>query len=297
MSSADPIYRLTNFKRRIRDLLMGRRLSADPEKTGVVDMSDLGKRCDALAEFAAQSAVDLEGVRGQAGLCARRICEELELAARTAALLETLPRTPQRVGRQCDLLEEVGRLIDAALKAEGVLEEPPVLLSWTALARREKEMFAPFLEFEGRIDECPAAMIDRGAARRAVRRALLDHDPASGAFRLAVTKDGVLRYGDTEVAAPAPPQHLARSPAEPPEVKKALDLREAAPDEGLKDFLLVKAVDEALFAFLAPRLGRPELSEKARLLPRHPGKRGGVRAEAVRRDVAGHRSAAASRSS
>jgi len=103
-----------------------------------------------------------------------------------------------------------------------------------------------------------------------------------------------------EPAAPvAPRQQLAfraeeaeatgvpRSPLEPPEVKRALDLRETAPDAALKEFLLVKAVDEALFAFLAPKLGTHELESKARAVPRRPGKRAPVRPEAVARPVAG----------
>jgi hypothetical protein len=70
-------------------------------------------------------------------------------------------------------------------------------------------------------------------------------------------------------------------------VKRALDLREAAPDPALKDFLLVKAVDEALFAFLSPRLAGHELEARARALPRGGGKRGAVRPEQVARPVKG----------
>jgi hypothetical protein len=83
------------------------------------------------------------------------------------------------------------------------------------------------------------------------------------------------------------PSGVPRSPLETQEVRRALDLRETAPDEALRDFLLVKAVDEALFAFLGPRLMSREIEEKARAVPRRPGKRMVVRPEAVARPVAG----------
>ena len=43
-SLINPEYRLRNLKRAMRDLLMGRRLSADPERTGVVSLADFGKQ-------------------------------------------------------------------------------------------------------------------------------------------------------------------------------------------------------------------------------------------------------------
>ena len=65
--------------------------------------------------------------------------------------------------------------------------------------------------------------------------------------------------------------------------------------KALRDFLLVKAVDEALAAFLTPHLKDPEFVEKARAFPRKPGKRGGIRPEAVRATVAGWSEADAAR--
>ncbi|MHC4550650.1 MAG: hypothetical protein ACYTEZ_17960 [Planctomycetota bacterium] len=280
-----PEYRLRNVRRELKNLLLGRRLAADPERTGVVELADFGKRCDALADFAAQSLSELAAVGGEEAACARRAVEEVELAARLAARMETLPRSAARLDRQCRLLEEALGGLEAALQAECLLEEPPVWLSLSTLARQERDLFAPFVDFEGRLEEAPAGLVERGAVRRALRRALLAH--AAGPFTLSVSKDGVLRFADLAYETEAAPGGLARSPREPPEVKKALDLREAAPDPALRDFLLVKAVDEALCALLAPRLHGHELAERARALPRRPGKRTAIRPEAVQRDVAG----------
>lgn len=286
-SSVNPEYRLRNLRRELRDLLMGRRLAADPE-SGVTELADFGKRCTALAELAGQSVVELAAGGGAEAECARRVAEEIELACRLAALLETLPRSPQRLDRQCRPLEEALAMAEAALQAECVLEEPATLTSLAALARRERDLFGSFLDFSGRIEEGPAGLVEHGRVRRALRRALLEHaEGGQGAFALGVDKDGVLRFLDFEFAAEAAAAGLARVPQEPPEVKKALDLREAAPDDALKDFLLVKAVDEALFALLAPQLSGHELPERARALPQRPGKRFSVRPEALRTDVSG----------
>ena len=293
MTQVNPEYRLRNLLRRLRDLVMSRRLSADPEKTGVVELADFGKRCDRLAAFCAESLVELGDVRGEKAICARRIVEDAELAARLAAEMETLPRTPERVGRQCSLLEEVTRRTDAALAVECRLEEPPVVMSLSTIARGERDRFSPFVDFDGRIAESPPGEVDRAHLLRTLRRALLDHE--GGPFSLSVSKEGVLRFGEFEFTAEAVSEGLARSPHEPPEVKKALDMREGAPDPALADFLLVKAVDEALFALLSPRLPEPALVEKARALPRKPGKRLVVRPEAVRRPVEGWDAAEAAR--
>lgn len=43
-SPANPEWRLRNLHRRLRDLLMSHRLSADPERTGVVELLDFGKK-------------------------------------------------------------------------------------------------------------------------------------------------------------------------------------------------------------------------------------------------------------
>jgi len=265
---------------------MSHRLAADPERTGVVELLDFGKKANELADFAAQSVAELQGARGPEGECARRVAETVELAARTAARLEELPRSAGRIGQQSGFLEEAARDIDAALKAECRLEDPPALLSLAALARQERELFEPFVAFEGRIEEGSLGLVDRGRVRRALRRALLEH--GEGPFRLEVDREGVLRFGEFEFRpAAVATAGVPRSPAEPPEVKRALDLRESAPDEALADFLLVKAVDEALYALLAPRLGSTELEARARAVPRRPGKRMAVRPEAVARPVAG----------
>ncbi|MDH3592850.1 MAG: hypothetical protein OER88_13270, partial [Planctomycetota bacterium] len=184
------------------------------------------------------------------------------------------------------LLEEAAARIDAALDSELTLEEAPLAVSVATLARRERKLFDGLVSFDGRIDKTPPAPLDVGPLRRRLRRAILDHE--GGPFPLSV-RDGVLRFGDEEVgaaAAPAP-AGVARSDDEPPEVKRALDLRETAPDPGLAAFLLVKAVDEALFFYLEPRLRGHELVERARSLPQRPGKRNAVRPEAVHRPVAG----------
>jgi hypothetical protein len=217
--------------------------------------------------------------------CARRVAEEIELACRLAALLETLPPSPQRLDRQCRPLEEALDAVEAALQAECLLEEPASLTSLATLARRERELFAPLVTFEGRIEDAPPGQVERGRVRRALRRALLEHE--GGPFALGVDRHGTLRFGDFEFATEAVAAGPARAPHEPPEVRKALDLREAAPDAALRDFLLVKAVDEALVALLAPKLAGHELPERARALPQRPGKRFLVRPEAVQRDVAG----------
>jgi hypothetical protein len=233
----------------------------------------------------------------------------VELAARAAARFEELPRTPERVAQQCAFLEEAERDLEAALKAECRLEEKPALVSLSQLARRERDLFSPLVTFEGRIEDTPPGMVEHGKLRRALRRALLDHP--GGPFGLEVAKDGTLAFDVATppgLAAPVltgtgetPLLHqrlwfraerteaagVPRSPLEPPEVKRALDLRETAPDPALKDFLLVKAVDEALFAFLEPRMRSHEIEEKARALPRRPGKRAIVRPEAVARPARG----------
>lgn len=289
----NPEYRLRNLLRRVRDLLMGRRLSADPEATGVVDLSDFGKRCAAVAALAAASTAELATVAGPEAATARRLAEELELAARLAERMEALPRTPERIGRQCEVLEEVARAVEAALAAECVLEEPPVAVGLGTLARQERRLFEPFVAFEGRIEDPPPAPVERGPVRRALRRALLDH--GEGPFGLAVTGSGRMLFGGHSFEAAGVAPGIARSAAEPPGVKTVLDLREGTEDAALRDFLLVKAVDEALHAVLAPRLPGADLPERARALPRAPGTRGAVRPEAVARDVAGWQAQEAAR--
>ena len=285
-SPANPEWRLRNLHRRLRDLLMSHRLSADPERTGVVELLDFGKKANELADFAAESVKEMEGARGTEGACGRRVAETAELAARAAARFEELPRTQKRIDAQSSFLEEAARDIEAALKAQCLLEEPPMLLSLSGLARRERDLFAPLVTFEGRIEDIPPGLVEHGRVRRALRRAILDH--AGGPFLLEVGKDAAIRFAGLEFrAAKAEATGVPRSPLEPPEVKRALDLRETAPDEALKEFLLAKAVDEALFAFLAPRLRSHELEERARAVPRRPGKRMVVRPEAVARPVAG----------
>jgi hypothetical protein len=284
--TVDPEHRLRNLRRRLNDLLLGHRLSAEAERTGVVELADFGRRCEQLADFATQSRIDLERGGGAERACARRVAEEVELAARLAGRLEVLPRSPERVERQCALLEEAARFVEAALRAECLLEEPAVSVALSALARRERELFEPLLSFEGEIADSAPGLVERGEVRRALRRALLEHE-GSEPFRLTVDGAGVLRFRELEFRAEAVAEQVPRSPDEPAEVRRALDLREASDDEALRDFLLVKAVDEALFAYLAPRLREPQLSERARALPRKPGKRGTVRPEAVERPVPG----------
>jgi hypothetical protein len=269
---------------------MSHRLSADPEKTGIVELLDFGKKANELADFAALSVKEMEGARGTEGACGRRVAETAELAARAAARFEELPRTGKRIDAQCSFLEEAGRDIEAALKAQCLLEEPPMLLSLSGLARRERDLFAPLVTFEGKIEDIPPGLVEHGRVRRALRRAILLHE--TGPFRLEVAKDGTLTFDVAEQqlafrAEKTEATGVPRSPLEPPEVKRALDLRETAPDEALKEFLLAKAVDEALYAFLAPRLRSHELEERARAVPRRPGKRMVVRPEAVARPVAG----------
>jgi len=283
-SGVNPEYRLRNLRRELRDLLMGRRLAADPE-SGVVELADFGKRCEKLADFAGQSVAELAAGGSVEIECARRVAEEVELACRLAALLETLPKSPQRLDRQCRPLEEALDTVEAALQAECALEEPASLSSLATLARRERELFAPLMDFEGRIEEAPPGRVERGRVRRALRRALLEHP--GGPFALSVDRDGTLRFLDFEFATEGGAGGLVRATHEPPEVRKALDLREAAPDPALRDFLLVKAVDEALVALLAPELAGHALAERARALPQRPGKRFLVRPEAVRKDVSG----------
>ena len=137
------------------------------------------------------------------------------------------------------------------------------------------------------IHESPPGIVDRGPLRRELRRALLIHDEEDGPFALEVSKEGLLRFCGEEYQAEITGGGLARSALEPPEVKRALDMYEVSPDEGLKSFLLVKAVDEALAAVLVPQLSASSLVSKARALPTRPGKRRAVRPEAVQRKVEG----------
>ena len=95
-------YRLISIRRKLKDLLMARRLSEDPERTGVVELADFGKRCERLAEYAAETKEEFGGR-------VHVIADELELAARLAAKLETLPRGGTRFQTQTGLLEEVAR--------------------------------------------------------------------------------------------------------------------------------------------------------------------------------------------
>ena len=282
-SSANPEYRLRNLRRELKGMLMGRRLAVDPERTGVVELVDFGKRCDRLAALAAQSVEDLARSR-----CGCRIAEELELAARLAARMESLPRTSARVEQQCGVLEDVQQQIEAALANECRLDEEPIFLSLSTVARTERKLFEPFVTLRGTIADTPAAMIERGLIRRTLRRSLLDHD--AGDFVLEVTPDGTLRFDGYEIHAEVSDTDdvaMPRSPNEPAEVKRALDMREGTDDAALRDFLLVKAVDEALAAVVAPHLQTPELVAKARALPAKPGKRIAIRPEAVARPVAG----------
>jgi len=292
-SQVNPEYRLRNLQRRLRDTLMGHRLSADPEATGVVELADFGRKCDTLADFAAESVAELNMVRGAEARCAARVAEEVELGARTAARLEQLPRTRARIDRQCELLEEPLRLLQSALDVELLQDEEDRRAGLAALARAERKDFEPLLEFEGELASPPPAPIPYGALRRALRRALLEHE--TGPFHLAVSADGRLEFGDQSFeldaggSAPdeARDQALPRSANEPPEARQALDLLAASGDPELGDFLLVKAVDAAVQALVAPKLGSHAWVNAARALPRRPGKRQAVRPEAVRRPVEG----------
>jgi hypothetical protein len=184
------------------------------------------------------------------------------------------------------VLEEAAARVDAALDAELMLEEAPAVVNLAALAGRERDLFAGLVECEGRLDAATPGTIDAGPLRRRLRRALLEHE--RGPFPLAVSRDGTLAFGEESFRAAPGGTEFARGAHEPPEVKKALDLRAAAPDPALADFLLVKAVDEALAALLTPHLQGSRLVERARALPHKPGKRFVVRPEAVQRpDVPG----------
>lgn len=283
-SSIQPEYRLRNLARRLNDLLLGRRLSADAEESGVVDLSDYGKKCEEFAEFCAKSLQELAAAQAPEAACARRILEDAENAARLAALLETLPAAPARRNAQCDLLEEVDRELRVALKSELRSTEEPVTGSYAPMVRREAELFRPFVEIELRLQTPAPRSIRRQEARRALRRALLQNP------RLEITLDGdgTLRFLDLEFraegGAPADSAHgglLTRSADEPPEVRRALDLHAASPDEALREFLLAKAAEEAASALVLPRLGSNEWLARARAFPRKEGKRGAVRPESV----------------
>jgi len=284
-SKVEPEYRLRNLQRQVRDLLLGRRLAADPERTGVVDLSDFAARCEAVAEFAAQSVKELLELGGSRARCAATACEEVELASRLAARLESLPPGGERTHRQCTLLEEAKARVRAALESELSLEEPAALVNPGALAGKEREFFEPFFEFTGRLEAARPGRLEAGGVRRALRRALLEH--FEGPFSLRVSRTGVIEFAGLRFEAQPEGETLARGAHEPPEVKKALDLRESAADPALADFLLVKAVDEALFAIVAPQLRGSRLTEQARALPRRPGKRMAVRLEAVRLPIPG----------
>jgi len=275
-----PEHRLKSVERKLRDLLFGRRLSVDPERTGVVDLSDFAKRCEEVARHAAEGAAAFAAQPGPEPACARRVCEEAELACRLAALLETTPRTPQRIASQCDALEDALRRVETALLVKCRVEEPPSVASVAAIARRERARFAPFVAFTGDVEDAPPATVPVEEIARAIRRAALDR--VGGTLELSVARDGTLRVGEAHWGGGAPAAGLPRLPEEPKEVKRALDLRESTADPALRDFLLAKAVDEALYALLAPRLGGEGLVAKAREFPRKPGKRGVVRPEAVR---------------
>ena len=293
MGVINPEYRLRNLKRRLTDLLMSRRLAANSEATGVVELGDFGKKCDRLANFAAESLEELNAARGTEARCAGRIAEEVELAARLCARIETLPRSAGNIHLQCDLLEEPTQKLDAALRVELLLEEPPVRMGLGPFAESEKELFEEFLEFEGEIAQPPPTLAPRGDLLRHLRRALLEHE--EGAFKLSVTADGKMEFGEflfdsadgAEAAEEQSGGPLPRSANEPKDTKQALDLFEISDDEGLKDFLLVKAIDAALPTILAPKLGGNEWLDKARALPHRPGKRQGVRPEAVQQPVEG----------
>jgi hypothetical protein len=285
----NPADRLINLNRKLNDLLMSRRLAADSERTGVVELADFGLRCERLANFAGQSVAELGAARGSEAACAERVAEEIELAARYAALLETLPPGPKRFKNQLELLEEAARALDAARKSDLELEEPASLISLSELARRERDRFEPLVSFEGRIEEAPPGIAERGVIVRLLRRALLEHALSGTAepFTLEADRGGNLRFAGFEFTAEPVQDEIARSRSEPPGVRQALDMREATDDEALRDFLLVKAVDEALEAVLAPHLGSGEWLSRVRSMPRRPGKRFVVRPEAVRRPVEG----------
>ncbi len=288
-----PEARLRSLQRKLESVLFGRRLSADPERTGVVDLSDFASKCRDLAEFAARSAAEMRPLPGKPMACASDVAEDVELAAREAALFDTLPLAGGRIAKQCDALEGAARAVAAALAAQCLLEEAPSLVGLGALAEQEKERFAPFLSFSGRVASSPPVLLARSALLRSLRRAILDR--VGGTLEITLGRDGVLRFAGREFSGPAPGPGLARSGAEPPEVKRALDLRDANQDPALRDFLLVKAVDEALFALLGPRMGQPALLAAARAFPTKPGKRGTVRPEAVRSKAAGWDEAEAAR--
>ncbi|MEM8882601.1 MAG: hypothetical protein AAGD14_00860 [Planctomycetota bacterium] len=287
-SPVNPEYRLLALKRKVNDLLMSRRLSADPERTGIVELGDFGKKCDALADHCAESVTELHAVRGAEARTAARIAEELELAARIAARMEELPRTTARIHKQCELLEAPARTLQTALDVELLMEEDDLAFGLGALAEAERAHFDELLAFEGTIRSPAPRPVPLGALRRALRRAMLEHE--EGPFHLAVTDAGRLEFGDQWFDAEGEPveqEELPRSVNEPRETKQALDLFLASPDEALKDFLLVKAIDAGLLALLGPKLGTHAWVTAARALPRRPGKRAGVRPEAVQRDLPG----------
>ncbi|MHC4958301.1 MAG: hypothetical protein ACYTGN_07980 [Planctomycetota bacterium] len=267
------IYRLIAIERKLRTLLRGKRLSLDSENTGVVEMADFGRQCEALAEYAAKTIEEVPGVA--------QVAEDLELAARLAALLETLPFSEARVEQQLAPLEAAARKVEAAKHAGGRVAEPKEVVALSTLARAERERFEPFFPFEGEILESAPGLVDRALLVRLLRRALLDHD-ASQPFALTLGTDGMLRFEGFEVAVEPLGEDLERSAAEPPEVAQVLDMRDHTPDEALRTFLLAKAVDEAAHVLLAPRLSTPGLSEQARALPTRPGKRFAIRPEALR---------------
>ena len=109
----NPEHRLRNLQRKLRDLVLGHRSSADPERTGVVDLSDFGKRCEAVAELARESTAALAALDTPEGRCTACVAEEVELACDTAGLLEALPPGRQRADDQASILEEWGRLWQA----------------------------------------------------------------------------------------------------------------------------------------------------------------------------------------
>jgi len=304
-SSVNPEYRLLNLKRRLTDLLMSRRLSARSEQTGVVELGDFGKKCDKLADFCAESLGEMQNSRGQEARCARRILEETELAARISALIETLPRSLGNIELQCDLLDDPAKMLAAALKIELLQEEPDVRVGLGKLMEEERELFEDFIEFEGTIEHPAPVLVPRGLLLRTLRRALLEHE--SGPFKLSVAKDGTVDFGEHQFV---PGDHssepeaeededdeapLPRSSKEPSDVKQALDMYAVSDDEALKDFLLAKAVDSTLLFLLSSKLGSHEWVQKARDLPRMPGKRQAVRAEAVIRPIEGWETKAAQR--
>jgi len=199
-SPINPEFRLRNLQRRLNDLLLGRRLSADSETSGVVDLTDYGKRCEEFAAFCAQGAAELAAATTPEAQCARRILEDAENAARLAALFETLPDGPRRRNAQCDLLEEVDRDLRAALKTELRMTEAPVNASYAPMVRREAELFRPFVEIALRLETPPPLPIRRNEARRALRRALL----ASERIEISVDAEGTLRFLDREFRAEPP---------------------------------------------------------------------------------------------